>query len=859
MAELPRYRPLGVSIPSVPTVDFVSAGRAQGDVYRSLGKSLDTMVEYVYKKQVDQAKISGAEMGATQPESVLERLRDQKLSSMGIEDRAAYETAVEALGLKVEVAARKKMGEISLLAAQENFTPQQLEQELNDASTGFADSISLLSPMAAVKMNAKLNNLKDAEVLGFSKQFLKDQKIADQAQGLEGLDMIADNLETMARSGMADFDLRLEEELADTAVYMAHQGFDPDDIAKQTIALRGNALKARLRGMFDDADGPSEQAIVINQIQKDLEEGGELTRGLDDKSASSVISEFTTARNAELKAVKTKVTSLKTDVNADVKAIVNKGAVPTAGVIAGFRAKAKKLAADGGDVSEILDILDNAESDADFVATLKDTPTNELTAMRNALAQKQYEGATSSDLLRLSAVKQRLSEAETQSSDIKKALKPVSAAVKRETAELEKVINDFKPVPDGAFDNIDRAVTILDASNIEGADVMAAELSQLKNRAQLYEKLRSASPNDLAVVRAELIKISDAEGTSPEINRQINAVDSRIRAQETALKSDPISWAKETGVVSPNNMIADLTGKTVSERLEIYKARSQEADIFADKMGRSAKYLDTNEAATLTNEFKESNVEGKLALIAEISNGFGVNSPKVFGEISKDAPEVAHVAGLINMGAKAQTAKDALRGLELMSDGIVLRVSGQKTNATERARARIGNMSRSPSTMKGILLTADAIYAARSGGEETFNAGMYDTALQEAAGMLTASNGQAFGGIVEYKGNGIVIPTNIVQDSTTFGKDVDLEDVIKKMTEEDLMAAGGGSLPMSAAGEVNFERLKNQIDLVQKDDGSVAVRFERDGDIFGLTTPSGDEYTIDLRILAQSVIDKRVK
>ena len=168
-------------------------------------------------------------------------------------------------------------------------------------------------------------------------------------------------------------------------------------------------------------------------------------------------------------------------------------------------------------------------------------------------------------------------------------------------------------------------------------------------------------------------------------------------------------------------------------------------------------------------------------------------------------------------------------------------------------------MSRSPSTMKGILLTADAIYAARSGGEETFNAGMYDTALQEAAGMLTASNGQAFGGIVEYKGNGIVIPTNIAQDSTTFGKDVDLEDVIEKMTEDDMMAAGGGSLPMSAAGEVNFERLKDQIDLVQKDDGSVAVRFERDGDIFGLTTPSGDEYTIDLRILAQSVIDKRVK
>ena len=131
MAELPRYRPLGVGIPSVPTVDFVATGRAQGAVYKGLGKSLDVMMDHVYKKQVEQAKITGAEMGATQPESVLERLRDENIAGMTITDRAAYEAAVESLGLKVEVAARKKMGEISLLAEQENFTPQQLEQELN--------------------------------------------------------------------------------------------------------------------------------------------------------------------------------------------------------------------------------------------------------------------------------------------------------------------------------------------------------------------------------------------------------------------------------------------------------------------------------------------------------------------------------------------------------------------------------------------------------------------------------------------------------------------------------------------------------------------------------------------------------
>ena len=857
MAELPKYRPLGVSIASIPTVDFASTGAAQARVYSEISNRLDAMSRHMFSREEQQAKAAGTDIGAAQSEETLARLRDQNFADMTVRDQAAYLAATDAASTKVETEARRTMGEIVLRAEMENMTPQALQAELDDAAVGFASSVSSLSPVSSNRLFATLSRLKDAEYLGYSKSFIKNQIAQDQAQGIEGLDMITRNIETMARANPIGFDDVLDEEVANLEVYLAHQQFGPAEIAKQSIATRSRAHKARLRGMFEDVEGAAAQAVFIEGLQKDLEAGGDLTKGLDDKAASTLIGEFTQVYNGNVKTVKSRVTSLSSKVKSDVGSLVSKGAVPSVGVIEAFRVQAEELALDGGDVSKILETLDNAENDADFIRSLGGMSSDELRSERNALSEKQYEGTTSSELLRLGAVKQRLSELETENADVKKVLSPISVRLKKDISELEKVIDDFRPIPDGAFDNIDEALNILAAYDFDGADVIAFELNQIKLRAKNYEQLRSASPTDLAVVRSALAKQSDAEGASPELNRQINAIDSRIRAQNTALKSDPIDWAKETGAVSPDNIIANLVGKTFDERQEIYKERSEQADAFSAKMGRPAEYLDANEAATLANELKQSNVDERMALISEINNGFGINSFKVFGQISKDAPEIAHVAGLLNMGGNAQTAKDALRGLDLMRDGIVLRVSGQKTDATARAKARLGNMSRSPSTMKGILLTADAIYAARSGGEEIFNSRIYDTALQEASGMLTASDGRNYGGIVGFKGNGIVIPTNIAQEGTTFGADLDLDDVIDKMDQDDFVASAGGAFPLTQSGPVNFERLKDNINLVQKDDGSVAVLYERDDMMFGLTTPSGEEFTIDLRVLAQSVIDKR--
>jgi len=51
MAErLPRYRPLGVRIPGVPSVNYAQTGAVQAQVYESISRSLDQMASFAYKR-----------------------------------------------------------------------------------------------------------------------------------------------------------------------------------------------------------------------------------------------------------------------------------------------------------------------------------------------------------------------------------------------------------------------------------------------------------------------------------------------------------------------------------------------------------------------------------------------------------------------------------------------------------------------------------------------------------------------------------------------------------------------------------------------------------------------------------------
>ena len=65
MAErIPRYRPLGVRIASIPRVDFTVAANARSKVYGEMANTINKMTNFVIQQSETIAAIEGAEYGA---------------------------------------------------------------------------------------------------------------------------------------------------------------------------------------------------------------------------------------------------------------------------------------------------------------------------------------------------------------------------------------------------------------------------------------------------------------------------------------------------------------------------------------------------------------------------------------------------------------------------------------------------------------------------------------------------------------------------------------------------------------------------------------------------------------------------
>jgi len=106
MARLPRYRPLGAQIPSLPTVDYAGTARAQARVAQTIGQQLDRMASVAFREAEIQAKIEGAEYGATNAPTAQELLDMQSEEERAelmpggtgtVYDRAAREAALLSL------------------------------------------------------------------------------------------------------------------------------------------------------------------------------------------------------------------------------------------------------------------------------------------------------------------------------------------------------------------------------------------------------------------------------------------------------------------------------------------------------------------------------------------------------------------------------------------------------------------------------------------------------------------------------------------------------------------------------------------------------------------------------------------
>lgn len=198
MAErLKRYRPLGVSIPTVPTVDYVATGRAQARAMAPIQRGLDSMTDFALKKFEEKALIEGAEYGA-QNAPTKQQLQD---AQGDIEDlvpgdqttvfgRAARKAALGSMMTNFEVSAREEMINLQMQAQLQDMDVATFTEQSNAIIDGYTSTLQDISPATALKFRATMATVGNSALLAHSKEQIKKQQEAEEFAHMSAMDIM---------------------------------------------------------------------------------------------------------------------------------------------------------------------------------------------------------------------------------------------------------------------------------------------------------------------------------------------------------------------------------------------------------------------------------------------------------------------------------------------------------------------------------------------------------------------------------------------------------------------------------------------------------------------------------------------
>ena len=204
MARLPRYRPLGAQIPSLPTVDYAGTARAQARVAQTIGQQLDRMASVAFREAEIQAKIEGAEYGATNAPTAQELLDMQSEEERAelmpggtgtVYDRAAREAALRVISINLETAARDEIA-TARINAKTNFTPvDQLQTEIDGIINGYSGALYDISPASAPQLRASLASVGNSAAIAHTTLMADQAKKAAEFNATKGMEGIVNNIQ----------------------------------------------------------------------------------------------------------------------------------------------------------------------------------------------------------------------------------------------------------------------------------------------------------------------------------------------------------------------------------------------------------------------------------------------------------------------------------------------------------------------------------------------------------------------------------------------------------------------------------------------------------------------------------------
>lgn len=319
MAELPKYRPLGVTIQPLPGVDFAAAGRAKASVFNEISRGLDVMSKYAYEKQKFQAAAEGARYGAenapTQAQIDEAKKEGEDISKLMPGDdytvfgRSARKTSLDVITDQTEMAARQALTALRLEADQTDMPASELNAKINGLIDGYSGNLSQINPAIGSKFRAAMSTVGNTALLSHSQSLAKKAEKQQEVVALGSIDEIINyTLPDIIRAGST-----INQQTGEIVFIRQKIELERDRIFKFSYAIGDKALANQKIKAFDEAVLKLKVGAVTDFVAEDpMKNFNDLRLGktVSDPHIQDVINNLNeTERRAALKAAREQISS----------------------------------------------------------------------------------------------------------------------------------------------------------------------------------------------------------------------------------------------------------------------------------------------------------------------------------------------------------------------------------------------------------------------------------------------------------------------------------------------------------------------------------------------------------------------
>ena len=396
------------------------------------------------------------------------------------------------------------------------------------------------------------------------------------------------------------------------------------------------------------------------------------------------------------------------------------------------------------------------------------------------------------------------------------AIEKYRSGVAKENKQILKT--SLKEIEDSVTKNFEDVTnaeysSMLELANNSDDPVLLQRVQDLNVKRELLTFLKTQNRqelNNLIATSDDIEQQDRLEGVNTDRDKKLR---SDFIKKYTAnfiekMDNDPIGTASKLSLYDPDSLpISDLTqGGDISEFVAIAKKRVSIGTLISLENNAPKRFFTNDEKSQLTNfldsEKDPTNIE---RVISSMTLAFGSQSDEAFAELgkNKDGKFFAYLGGLSLITNNNEVVKNALIGRKLTDDGFKAAVPStniQYANVVKNYKtAFIDN----PNTFTSALNIADYIYTkkvfdtkGKLADNASFDATLYEEALQEAIGQEDGPDGKKVGGTSDTsRGYKVHIPNFIKSDD--FPK---VEQVLNNNPAL-LQKAAGGSIAIDTDGK----------------------------------------------------------